>query len=269
MPAAFAHDLYGRLVYDRLRPEIKRAIRKEKDCFYLGLHGPDILFFYRPLGKNPVNRKGYRLHEDPAAELFEHGRWVLNGEEDEEKRNAIRAYLLGFSCHFSLDFRLHKYINRLDRDTRFTHGDIETELDRRLLVREGKTPLRTNVTCHIRNTEMTWLSASRVLSVSEMCIWEAISSFKLVNRLFINSGEPMKDIICMVLKRAGYYEDIHGMIMRKKPVQGLDPVTDRLEGMFFAAVPFGADVLTGLYESMEEGAPLPDAFLGNFEGLRP
>jgi len=269
MPAAFAHDLYGRLVYKRLAPEIRRAILKEKDCFYLGLHGPDILFFYRPLGKNPVNRKGYWMHEEPARKIFEHGLMVLREEEDERKRNAIRAYLLGFSCHFALDHSVHGYVNRIGERTKFTHGDVETELERRLLIRERKEPLRTNITCHIKNTEMTWMAAARVLSENEVCLWEAIASFKFINRLFVNSSETVKDITCMVLKKAGYYEEIHGMIMRKHPVMGLSRVTDRLEEMFDSAVPLGAQVLTGVFDSMEKGTPLPEVLSGNFEGIFP
>ena len=50
MPAAFAHDLFGRKVYMEADPVVKRIIKKERYCFLLGVHGPDILFFYIALG---------------------------------------------------------------------------------------------------------------------------------------------------------------------------------------------------------------------------
>lgn len=266
MPAAFAHDLYGRLVFERLKPEVRRAVGKEKDCFYLGLHGPDVLFFYRALGNNPVNRKGYHLHEEAASGIFEHGLAVLEKEHDKRKKDAIRAYLLGFACHFALDCSLHRYINEKEKNTIYTHGEIETELERRLLIREGKTPLKTNVTSHIKGTEMTWMASSRVLSEDEVCLWEAIASFKTVNRLFINSGEGMKSLICLILRAAGYYEKIHGMIMRRRPVPGLSQTTDYLEKEFHRAVPFGVCMTEGLFFSMERGESLPREFGMNFEG---
>ena len=74
MPAAFAHDLFGRRVYLEVSPKIKRIIRKERYCYLLGVHGPDLLFFYRALGKNRVNQKGVKMHREPAARLFETGR---------------------------------------------------------------------------------------------------------------------------------------------------------------------------------------------------
>ena len=67
MPAAFAHDLFGRKVYMEADPVVKRIIKKERYCFLLGVHGPDILFFYKALGKNKVNQKGVRMHGEPAA----------------------------------------------------------------------------------------------------------------------------------------------------------------------------------------------------------
>lgn len=89
--------------------------------------------------------------------LFFHGIKAWEKEKDPEKKAAIEAYLLGFACHFALDHSLHEYVNHTDDSTIFTHGEIETELDRRLLVREGMTPLRADVTSHVKNTSMTRL----------------------------------------------------------------------------------------------------------------
>ena len=220
MPAAFAHDLFGRLVYRKLDPGIRRAVRREKDCFYLGLFGPDILFFYRSLNDNRIVHKGFWLHEEPARVLFFHGIKAWEKEKDPEKKAAIEAYLLGFACHFALDHSLHEYVNHTDDSTIFTHGEIETELDRRLLVREGMTPLRADVTSHVKNTSMTRLAASRVLSESRETVGECIMSFKAAMRIFVNSGELVKTFICLGLRAAGHYDQVHGMLMRRRPVRG-------------------------------------------------
>ena len=112
MPAAFAHDLYGRRVYLEVDPKVKRIIRKERYCYLLGVHGPDLLFFYRALGKNRVNQKGVRMHMEPAARLFETGREAIRKAADRKERDALTAFLLGISCHYALDHSLHGYINR-------------------------------------------------------------------------------------------------------------------------------------------------------------
>ena len=267
MPAAFAHDLFGRNVFMHLSKEIKDIIRSEKDCFYLGVHGPDILFYYRPLGKNPINQKGYDYHGRPAAEIFAHGLEVMRSTEDAEEKRAIQAYLLGFACHFALDHSLHGDVNSLDENTEYTHAEIETELDRRLLTRAEMEPVRANTVCHIKNTKMTRFVAGKVLKEDERQICEAIASFCAINRLFVNSEEFFKRFIGVVMKAVGCYDKFGGMIMRKQETAGLEEVTDLLEEKFDKAAPYGAKLLEGLYASMKKRDSLPDAFWGNFEGI--
>lgn len=100
MPAAFAHDLYGRKVYMEADPVIKRIIKKERYCFLLGVHGPDILFFYKALGKNKVNQKGVRMHGEPAAKLMERGRMLVREAETKDERDEMIAYLMGCCLPF-------------------------------------------------------------------------------------------------------------------------------------------------------------------------
>lgn len=94
MPAAFAHDLYGRKVYMEADLVIKRIIKKERYCFLLGAHGPDVLFFYKALGKNKVNQKGVRTHGEPAAKLFERGKMLVHEAETRDERDEMIAYLM-------------------------------------------------------------------------------------------------------------------------------------------------------------------------------
>ena len=110
MPAAFAHDLYGRKVYMEADPVIKRIIKKERYCFLLWVHGPDILFFYKALGKNKVNQKGVRMHGEPAAKLMERGRMLVREAETKDERDEMIAYLIDTVAEI---FALH---------------DIETEI---------------------------------------------------------------------------------------------------------------------------------------------
>ena len=51
MPAAFAHDLYGRRVYLEVDPKVKRIIRKERYCYLLGSTARICCFFIGRWGK--------------------------------------------------------------------------------------------------------------------------------------------------------------------------------------------------------------------------
>ena len=46
MPTTYAHDLFGKEVYKKLPSDMKALIRRYGDLYRIGLHGPDILFYY-------------------------------------------------------------------------------------------------------------------------------------------------------------------------------------------------------------------------------
>ena len=49
MPGTYAHYAFGKKVLAQVDDEIKNIILKNMDLFLIGLHGPDILFYYKPL----------------------------------------------------------------------------------------------------------------------------------------------------------------------------------------------------------------------------
>lgn len=44
MPTTYAHDRFGREVYEQLPANLKKIIRENKKLYLIGLHGPDIFF---------------------------------------------------------------------------------------------------------------------------------------------------------------------------------------------------------------------------------
>ena len=108
MPAAFAHDLYGRKVYMEADPVIKRIIKKERYCFLLGVHGPDILFFYKALGKNKVNQKGVRMHGEPAAKpRLRERRGEADRNHPRGDRDGVRTETFGAGTYASAALEPH------------------------------------------------------------------------------------------------------------------------------------------------------------------
>lgn len=99
MPTTYAHDRFGREVYEQLPVNLKKIIRENKKLYLIGLHGPDIFFYYHPFSKNRVSDYGTFLHEQTASVLF----------EDEVKKyqqspsEAMEAYLLGFALPSRFD----------------------------------------------------------------------------------------------------------------------------------------------------------------------
>ena len=71
MPTTYAHDLFGKEVYKKLPSDMKALIRRHGDLYRIGLHGPDILFYYM-VSKNPVTQFGIDMHHEnlDSAELI-------------------------------------------------------------------------------------------------------------------------------------------------------------------------------------------------------
>ncbi len=70
MPASYAHYRFGREVTGCLPFVYRKTIESHQDLYNIGLHGPDILFYYRPISSNEINQTGYALHDKPASEFF-------------------------------------------------------------------------------------------------------------------------------------------------------------------------------------------------------
>ena len=77
MPAIYAHKMFGERILSCLSRERFPEIFAHPEAFALGLHGPDVLFYYRPLHKNPVSAKGDAMHEASAAPFFARARDII------------------------------------------------------------------------------------------------------------------------------------------------------------------------------------------------
>ncbi len=136
MPAIATHYLFGKEVYKNLikknRKDILALLRKYRKDFNIGLQGPDPFFYYRPtLKDNEIGRYAHDIHSNSGLDFFSHAC------EEIQKSKSLRmfAYTLGVVCHYALDSEAHPTVNRLGKDS-VGHIQIETELDREMLLRE-------------------------------------------------------------------------------------------------------------------------------------
>ena len=146
MPSTYAHYRMGQQVRYRLSEGPSGMIEENPELFQVGLHGPDILFYYTALIPNRVNKAGYAHHGRPGASFFTHAAQVIRANPGQD---AYLAYAYGVLCHFGLDLSCHGYINQHVIDSGVAHNEIETEFDRMLMVRDAYDPLRHNLTAHI------------------------------------------------------------------------------------------------------------------------
>lgn len=214
MPATYAHYQFGKLVYRALPKEIQTMVKENKAAYLLGLHGPDLIFYYRPVGKNPVNQLGVQMHKEPAVDFFEKGRQKYQ----ERPNHVLLSYLCGFLCHFMLDSECHPYISSYMETHHLGHLEIETDFDRFLIEADGKDPVHLNCTAHLcRDYDTEEAIASMFDGITSGQIDQAIQGFRRCIRFFQCPCKGKALFLKALSRVVGQDKGIGGLIMDGVP----------------------------------------------------
>ena len=100
MPSVYAHYRFGREILELLPDDISSILIEHRELFDIGLQGPDILFFYKPVFKNYVNQLGKRIHEWKGRRFFIP---AVRQIRCLKNKDASIAYICGVACHYALD----------------------------------------------------------------------------------------------------------------------------------------------------------------------
>ncbi|MGN1416428.1 MAG: zinc dependent phospholipase C family protein [Oscillospiraceae bacterium] len=136
MPESYAHFSMGCRVADRLPADIRRRIIPYRKLFFIGLHGPDIFFYYHPVIPNRVTMTGYAMHGESPAEFIAHAKKVILSYRGQREKNMAFAYLCGFICHYYLDRECHAVIHERGKFDPLYHFRAEKALDLALFNRD-------------------------------------------------------------------------------------------------------------------------------------
>lgn len=174
MPTTYAHYRFGCTVYNRLPEKQQHLIDTYRPLYDIGLHGPDVLFYYRPFLSNEVKALGNSMHNQTGQEVFaQAGERILR----EFDFRPLLVYTYGFLCHFVLDAMCHDYVARKILDSGISHSEIEAEFDRALMVHDGYNPVRHCVTGHLQPTKAHAAVLSRFFSgITQRQAYEAMRS---------------------------------------------------------------------------------------------
>mgnify|MGYP000039626627 CR=1 FL=1 len=233
MPSTYAHRRFGADVLVQLPRELREKITPYRPLYDMGLHGPDLMFYYRALQSNPVNRLGNAMHEQPGRVFFTRARGVVNTARN---KNAALAYALGFVCHFALDSTCHPYVERYTRESGVSHCEIETEFDNQLMREDGLDPMHFFTAGHIRpNREFAKIIAPFYSPVKR---W----------------------VVLTALKAAGTYDVMHGLVANLQPNPRCEASSKELEALYQQALPLAVRLITEYVEGLSNGAPLDKAY---------
>lgn len=264
MPACYTHYKFGEAVLQQLPASpTKEILEKNKDLFLIGLHGPDILFYYKALEKDDINQLGHRMHFIPARPFFEKTLAQLSTEADPD---AALAYMCGFVCHLALDFSCHSCVEYYLRNTTLSHTEVETYLDRSYLLEDKKNPLTWNISNHVQVNERTAkVIASLIDGLDEVKVntkqmLRTLKEMKWYNQLFLPTSHLKEKIVRLGMKLVGKYDHLHGLIMKRDCDEATQVMVNHLRRHVENAVPLTIQMIEHFVNCHETGGALDERF---------
>lgn len=262
MPSTYAHRRFGADVLAQLPELLQAKIKPYRELYDMGLHGPDLLFYYKALQSNPVNKLGNAMHEQPGAVFFERARRVIRNAKN---RDAALVYVLGFICHFALDSTCHPYVEQYVRSSGVSHCEIETEFDNKLLREDGQDPLRFLTASHI-HPKQTWANvvAPFYEGVSVDETYHAMTGMVFVHKMLLASNPAKRWVVLTAMRAAGKWEFMHGLVANPKPNPQCAESGEKLEALYQQAIPLAVRLITEYVDGLDTDAPLDAAYQHTF-----
>ena len=186
---------------------------------------------------------------------------------------ATRVYLYGVVCHYALDSLCHPCINRIDADGRATHAGVEGDFDRHLLVKEGKNPVREDVSRGIHPSSSAAAAIEIVYSEADaQAVLRSLRMCVIFQRLLICKSDTKRNFIYWALRKLGKYESLSPHIMHKEPDPDCTEADIELDQLFDEALSMALRMVEQVDAELEAGCP-PDIdgrdYDRNFDGETP
>lgn len=252
MPTTYAHWRFGDKCIRMLPDDLQNIILNNRSIFDYGVHGPDIFFYYNCLKHNEVNRYGSAMHDIPYKDTLAQ---IKENFKKTENKDMALSYLLGFTCHFTLDSYCHGFIEKVDETMPYSHGKIESQFDRYLLIKDGFNPVTKSVTDMFHpDKKMAKVISGLFNKFDEDIIYKTLKDQKLYLNLLKDNSDIKRFFLttAMDIAKVPSFKDL---LITKENVEELKPINIRLNKYFDMALkhyPVLADSLIGYLSDKNE-----------------
>ena len=173
-------------------------------------------------------------------------------------------------CHFALDVRCHGLIGEKMVQSGLSHAEVEVELDRALLTRDGFAPASAHLVGHIVPTHRNAAVIEKFYpGVSAAEVEKALRGFVFYSELLRVPSPLKRQALFAALRLAGCYRDIHGMVVRTAADPRCADSTAKLLTLYEQGETLALRLI-GEYEAYLAGkAPLDEMLRWNFESRMP
>ncbi len=264
MPAAYAHHKFGQMCLESMPSKLSEVCRQYRELYDIGVHGPDILFYYNPLSSNQVNRYGQALHQWTGEEFFQSTKSVY--QEHPKNRKAMMAYLLGFLAHFILDAGCHDFINEEAEESELSHNLIESRYEVYLMELDGKDPLKVDRSLPLHPTPGNAAVIAEFFPFEQGEILKALRGQKKVLHVFYSPKEVKKKTLRKAISLIGVQGDFGDLFLDENPDIRGDMRNEIIFARQKAAAELYPKLAKNLVRFLYDKCDLEEYFSYNFEG---
>lgn len=262
MPSTYAHYKFGTYVYQQLPKRIQEDIKPSYSLYEIGQHGPDILFYYHPLWSNYVNRTGFGMHEKPARPFFMKSIPFIHDSER-------LSYIIGFICHYVLDSYCHEFIGDYITYSGISHTEIEAELDRLLLSKDGFNPISHRLTDQIDPSfHHSYIIQTFFPSLSVREVQDALRGMIWYNNLILVPNPCKRRFVYGLLRITGNYKEMQGLVINRKPNPKCVDSNTELMKRLKDCVPLAVELIQEYLDVRQHGSQLSDKFMYTYSGKK-
>ncbi len=262
MPTTYTHHRFGGECIGTLGKEPAAAVVARRPLFDTGVHGPDLLFYYRAPLPTSVAKRGSALHRESARSFFEHARLVWNTRSDKE---GMLAYLLGFLAHFALDSACHGFINSECARLGATHNRLEAVWDARLMLRDGRRPSQVYRGEALKPDAANAAVIAPFYGLSDAEALSAMRGQARVMRLLRSPRGVKKRLLRGAIRAAHLPGGFDDLFIDDSIPPALSPALDRLDALYSGALAEYPDMARQLYGFLQGNGELPARFDRDFE----
>ena len=179
------------------------------------------------------------------------------------------AYIYGMICHFALDRESHAYIIREARKQELAHAQIEMEFDRRLLVHDGKNPLRTRLTDgFVPSPRNTAVILQFYPDTNYSDLRAALVSTVIFNEILLCPGRLKRNLVHSLIKILGINENTWYHVMSEHPAPQCAETNRVLAGFYKSAVNKAVLLCTDFEKCARGEKDWDDLYMYNFKGVK-
>lgn len=254
MPNLYAHQSLAHLIYNNASDEIKKIIDKNKKLYLLGSLASDPLFYYKPLKGMPLYKRASEIHNHNIYDL------LLKSKDYDDN---MKAYLMGYITHFSLDYNSHKYIYEIEKQG-FNHSKIETELEKRIIRLNNKKihKIKFINEIYLSNDFNTKL----LFDISNDIYLDSLRDMRFVVGCIYSQNIFKRFIVKLILKLTGNYKKYKGLILNKHDDPDYKNVVDECEKIYINSFDYTMKLINNYNDYLIGKDNLLEDFYKTFEG---